>query len=169
MSLSDTLNYYSNPYGAGANPAYTNGVTTAAPTSTIVDPLNPTATAPLPEMAGGGGANTLTGKGVGDVGGGNLAPGAKNTFGWNLGSLDLVLGGIKTIGGLWAAWQENKLAKEQLKLQQQTTNANFANQVSAYNTALEDKTRHRASFNELPQAEADAYLASHKLDKVNIG
>jgi hypothetical protein len=108
--------------------------------------------------------------------GGNI-PGAtgpgggakKSPFGMNFGTLDLVLGGINTIGGLWAAWQQNKLAKEQLKMQTEMANINVANQISAYNTALEDKTRHRASYMEEDPATTEKYLASHKLEERQIG
>jgi hypothetical protein len=141
------------PGGSSAG-AFNSPSPTVAPASTTTT-TDPTTTAaentPTPATT------TTTGTGT------NLAPDSTNQFGWNLGTLDLVLGGVKTIGGLWAAWQQNKLAKQQLAMQKETTNINLANQISAYNTALEDKTRHRASYQELPQSESDAYLASHKL------
>ena len=149
--------------GGSSAGTYNSSSPTSSVTVPLPDPIQTAATnTPLPEMAGGGN--------YGGGGGNHVDPktGASG-FGWNMGTLDLVLGGIKTIGNLWASWQQNKLAKEQLKMQTDLANINVANQIDAYNTALEDKTRHRASFNELSQGESDAYLASHKLEDRQIG
>ena len=163
VSYTDLTGYtpYS-PFSTGAG-GYGSGYPTGAGVDPNV-PVVPTFTDPIVTAASNTPGTNLAPKT--DTGGSSSK--GLSGFGWNTGTLDLVLNGISTIGSLWAAWQSNKLAKEQLAMQRNTTNANFANQIMAYNTALEDKTRHRASFNELPAAEVNSYLNSHRLQKVVV-
>ena len=141
---------------ADINTGYT--PTLSGSLGTFTDPLATAATnTPLP-----GGSSSY---GLGD----NLSDSTGSGLGWNTDTLKLALGGIETIGGLWAAWEQNKLAKEQLELQKDTTNINLANQISAYNTTLEGKTAHRAAFSGLSDAEVNDYLNTHRLQEQSIG
>lgn len=69
----------------------------------------------------------------------NTGMGAKSGLGMNLGTANLLLSGIGTLGSLWNAWQQNKLAKEQFAFSKGITNTNLANQIKSYNTTLNDK------------------------------
>jgi hypothetical protein len=95
--------------------------------------------------------------GLGGVGGMGL--------GFNLPTAQLALGGLETIGNLWMAWQANKLAKEQFAFQKNFAQANMANQISAYNTTLEDRGRSRAFTEGQTPEEAQAYIDDNRLNK----
>lgn len=97
------------------------------------------------------------------------APGMGQTtagtgLGFNLGTANLVLGGIGTIGNLWMAYQAQKLAKEQFAFQKDITNANFANQLQSYNTTLTDKINSRTAQEGGDTADAQAYVDNNKLE-----
>lgn len=100
--------------------------------------------------------------------GGVQAPGMGATagtgLGFNLGTTNLVLGGIGTIGNLWMAYQAQKLAKEQFAFQKDITNANFANQLQSYNTTLTDKINSRTAQEGGDTADAQAYVDNNKLE-----
>lgn len=85
-------------------------------------------------------------------------------LGFNLGTANLVLGGIGTIGNLWMAYQAQKLAKEQFAFQKDITNANFANQLQSYNTTLTDKINSRTAQEGGDTADAQAYVDNNKLE-----
>lgn len=89
---------------------------------------------------------------------------AGTPLGFNLGTADLVFGGIGTIGDLWMAYQAQKLAKEQFAFQKDMTNANFANQLQSYNTALTDKINSRTAQEGGDTADAQAYIDNNKLE-----
>jgi len=74
----------------------------------------------------------------------------------------LALGGIATIGGLYNAFQQNKLAQKQFKHTRDVTNTNLTNQIQSYNTALEDRSRNRAHMEGRTQESADAYVEQHR-------
>lgn len=86
-----------------------------------------------------------------------------NGFGMNAPTLAGGLNTLKTVGGLWGGLQALNLAKKQFNYQRKTTDANMANQLSSYNTALEDRARARAAYSGGGASEADAYIAAHKL------
>lgn len=107
--------------------------------------------------------------GVPDV---NLGP--TTPLGMNTGTMSLALGGLQTIGGLWAAFEQNKLAKKQFEFQKNVTNANMANQIQSYNTTLGDRIHARAYTEQgqaggMTQAGAAQYMAQHSLQKPNLG
>ena len=79
-------------------------------------------------------------------------------------AVDLALGGIGTIGSLWMAYQAQKLAKEQFSFQKDMMNANFANQLQSYNTALTDKINSRTAQEGGDTADAQAYIDNNKLE-----
>lgn len=93
------------------------------------------------------------------------APGtsAATPLGMNLGTANLVLGGIGTIGNLWAAFQAQKLAKEQFNFQKGVTNTNLANQIQSYNTSLSDRIVARGYMQGDSQETVDKYIADNSL------
>lgn len=75
---------------------------------------------------------------VGGVGG------AGTGIGWNTETLGLGVQSLAAIGGLYNAFQSNKLAKEQFNFTKEVTNTNLNNQIKTFNTTLEDRARARA-------------------------
>ena len=82
------------------------------------------------------GNNSVMGKpGVGGAGTG---------IGWNTETLGLGVQSLAAIGGLYNAFQSNKLAKEQFNFTKEVTNTNLNNQIKTFNTTMEDRARARA-------------------------
>lgn len=77
--------------------------------------------------------------------------------------VNAALGGLQTIGGLWAAFQSAKMAKKQFNFTKKTTEANMANQIQSYNTALADRARSRAVVEGQDAATSAAYIDKNKL------
>lgn len=105
---------------------------------------------------GGGVADNALNTGLGgtDGLGGNI---------WGKGGMaSMALGGLQTLGTLWGAFQQNKLAKKSLKLQESAYKTNLANSTKVYNTALEDRIRARYAT-EGRSGEADAKIAENRL------
>lgn len=94
--------------------------------------------------------------------------GAGTPLGFNLGTLNLALQGIGTIGSLWQAFEANKLAKEQFNTSKAFANANLANQIQSYNTALEDRSRSRAFVEGQSPEQAQAYIDKNRLQERQI-
>ena len=108
----------------------------------------------------------ITGPGVGQqvalqVGG--INNNLSTLLGMNLGTGQLVLGGIGTIGNLWSAWQAQKLAKEQFNYQKDITDTNLANQIQSYNTALSDRINSRGFMQGDSQSTIDQYIEENSL------
>lgn len=97
-----------------------------------------------------------------NVGAGGISN-AATPLGMNLGTGQLVLGSIGTIGNLWAAWQAQKLAKEQFNYQKGITNTNLANQIQSYNTALTDRINARGFMQGDSQSTIDQYIQDNSL------
>jgi len=98
------------------------------------------------------------------MGGGNGWFG--NTFmneggGFNMDSIGSIASTIGDFGKLYMGYQANKLAKETLNFQKNSYNTNLTNQISSYNTALEDRARGRTSTPN--SAETEAYIKKHSL------
>lgn len=89
-------------------------------------------------------------------------------LGLNFETAGLVLGGLQTIGSLWAAFQAQKLAKQQFQYTKNITDTNLANQIKTYNTALEDRARARAAMEGRDAASAQAYIDQNKLSRSPI-
>ena len=75
------------------------------------------------------------GKGPGDFGDLGL--------GFNIPTGKLLFNGLGTLGQLWTGFQGAKLAKKSFEHTRDITNANLNNQISSYNTAIEDRARAR--------------------------
>ena len=108
----------------------------------------------------------ITGPGVGQqvapqVGG--MYNDLSTPLGMNLGTGQLVLGGIGTIGNLWSAWQAQKLAKEQFNYQKGITDTNLANQIQSYNTALSDRINARGFVQGDSQSTIDQYIEENSM------
>lgn len=87
-------------------------------------------------------------------------------LGANIGTMKLAIGGIQTLGNIWAAMQAQKLAKEQFKYQKSVTDTNLANTIQSYNTALGDRANNRAFATGGTRAEADAYVEANKMRRL---
>jgi hypothetical protein len=82
--------------------------------------------------------------------------------------LQTALGGLQTLGSLWAAWQSMKMAKKQFSFNKEFANANLGNQIKSYNTALADRANSRAvQENKTPES-AQAYIAANSLEQKRI-
>lgn len=92
---------------------------------------------------------------------------------FNTGNAQLGLGalqGVSALLGAFGGMNQNKMMKKQLNLardqfafQKDVTNRNFANQLQAFNNALEDKVRSRAAQENRPDGYAEQYFEDHKL------
>ena len=108
----------------------------------------------------------ITGPGVGQVAApqvGGMNNSLSTPLGMNIGTGQLVLGGIGTIGNLWSAWEAQKLAKEQFNYQKGITNTNLANQIQSYNTALTDRITSRGFIQGDSQSTIDQYIEENSL------
>ena len=104
--------------------------------------------------SGGIGGFGTTGAGTGGLGG--LM---------SLDGLKLIGGGLSTIGNLWNSFQAQKLAKESFRFQKDFANRNLANQISSYNTALDDRARSRGVAEGQSQQQVDDYIAKNSLSR----
>ena len=108
----------------------------------------------------------ITGPGVGQVAApqvGGLNNSLSTPLGKYIGTGQLVLGGIGTIGNLWSAWQAQNLAKEQFNYQKGITNTNLANQIQSYNTALTDRITSRGFTQVDRQSTIDQYIEENSM------
>ena len=129
-------------------PTDTTGLGLTAPTSTWGNP----------DWAGGNLAKIGTGTGTGS----NMPE-----FGWNLDTMKVGTSALSAIGGLFNAFQANKLARDQFNLTKEVTNTNLNNQIKGYNTTLEDRALARARLNgdADPAAYAAAYTGANRLTR----
>ena len=108
----------------------------------------------------------ITGPGVGQVAApqvGGMNNSLSTPLGMNIGTGQLLLGGVGTIGTLWASWQAQKLAKEQFNYQKDITDTNLANQIQSYNTALSDRMAARGFVQGDSQSTIDQYIENNSL------
>jgi hypothetical protein len=97
--------------------------------------------------------------------GGIGAAGRGSGFGLNMGTAQLGLTGLNTIGNLWAAWKQQKLASEQFKFTKGITTTNLNNQIKSYNTSLDDRVRSRSVVEGTSAADAAAYYDKNKMTR----
>lgn len=138
-----------------------------APVATVQAPQAPV---PVATMGGTGAAmpnaGNLSGIGVQPpVAAGANTGGAAfgGDFMGQIGGWSGVASGIQTLGNLYMAYQQNKLAKDSLRFQKESYQKNLANQSQTYNTALEDRIRSRYNTEGKTSAEADQYLKKNSL------
>ena len=108
----------------------------------------------------------ITGPGVGQVAApqvGGVNNNLSTPLGMNLGTGQLVLGSVGTIGNLWSAWQAQKLAKDQFNYQKGITDTNLANQIQSYNTALTDRINARGFIQGDSQSTIDQYIEKNSM------
>ena len=92
---------------------------------------------------------------------------AGSDLGFNLGTMKVGVDALAAIGGLYNAFQSNKLAKEQFAFTKEVTNTNLNNQIKTYNTTLEDRALARGRLNGEadPSAYAAAYTDKNKISR----
>ena len=77
-----------------------------------------------------------------------------------------ITGGLQAAAGLWGAYngmQQTKLAKQQMANSLNQWNKSYANQVSSYNTRLEDRQNARVAAQGANQQDTASYMAKNRL------
>ena len=77
-----------------------------------------------------------------------------------------ITGGLQAAAGLWGAYngmQQTKLAKQQMANSLNQWNKSYANQVSSYNTRLEDRQNARYAAQGANQQDTASYMAKNQL------
>lgn len=95
--------------------------------------------------------------------GGAMNPSAK--LGMNMGTASMGLQGLATIGGIWNAYQSQKLAKEQFAFTKAMANTNLNNQIKSYNTALSDRSRTRGAMEGQSAAQVQSYIDTNQMTR----
>jgi hypothetical protein len=114
------------------------------------------------------GAPDLSGFGmpsIGGMGGPGGGFGGGSGFGFNVPTAQVALSGLNILGSLFAGFKSLGLAKKQFKFQKEFANANLANQMKTYNTALEDRSRSRAKVEDQTPEQAQAYVDRNRLTR----
>lgn len=86
-------------------------------------------------------------------------------FGMNMGTAGMGLQGLATIGGIWNAYQSQKLAKEQFAFTKAMANTNLNNQIKSYNTALSDRSRTRGAMEGQSAAQVQSYIDTNQMTR----
>lgn len=89
-------------------------------------------------------------------------------LGLNFETANLALSGLGTIANIWAAFQAQKLAKQQFNFTKDFANTNLANQVQSYNTTLADRARSRGFTEGQAPGVTAAYISQNSLPKKTI-
>ena len=77
-----------------------------------------------------------------------------------------ITGGLQAAAGLWGAYngmQQTKLAKQQMANSLNQWNKSYNNQVSSYNTRLEDRQNARVAAQGNYQQDTASYMAKNRL------
>ena len=77
-----------------------------------------------------------------------------------------ITGGLQAAAGLWGAYngmQQTKLAKQQMANSLNQWNKSYANQVSSYNTRLEDRQNARVAAQGANQQDTASYMTKNRL------
>ena len=77
-----------------------------------------------------------------------------------------ITGGLQAAAGLWGAYngmQQTKLAKQQMSNSLNQWNKSYANQVSSYNTRLEDRQNARVAAQGANQQDTASYMDNNRL------
>lgn len=91
--------------------------------------------------------------------------GAGSGFGMNLDTAQFGLGALRTLGGLYGAFQSNRLARDQFNFTKDFANTNLNNSIQSYNTQLADRARARAVVEGQSDAQRDQYIADNRLTR----
>lgn len=88
-------------------------------------------------------------------------------FGLNMDTAKFGLEGLRAIGNLYGGFQASNLANKQFNFAKDYANRNFLNQVTAFNTRLEDRANSRASYlaDTAPPNYARDYIDQNKLSR----
>ncbi|QYW01835.1 hypothetical protein PP761_gp60 [Stenotrophomonas phage Paxi] len=97
---------------------------------------------------------------VGMAGAGN-----PSGFGLNMNTAQFGLGALQTLGGLWGAFNANRLARDQFNFTRDFANTNLNNSIQSYNTQLADRARARAAVEGQTDAQRDQYIADNRLSR----
>ena len=119
-----------------------------------------------PQMQSGGMGGAIYGGGASaaQIGSGLGGAGANPSgFGFNLGTGQLALGTVGAISNIWAAYQAQKLAKEQFAFTKDMSNANFANSLKTYNTTLVDRSMSRGLMQGDDASRTQQYIEDNRL------
>jgi len=105
---------------------------------------------------------------VGDAVGGSQG-GFMNGFfgnkddGANWGNIGKIGSGLETLGNIWNAYQQTKMAKESFNFQKQAYAEQLGDSRQVYNTSLEGRARARFNTEGGSQEQADQYVNNHAL------
>lgn len=140
-------------YGFGPDPMNISQFGVLAPTTAQMSVPDFSGVGPLGDPSG------VTGQ-IGSMVPGSAPSIANGGFlkGFGMDEAKLAMGGLQTIGQLWGAIQSAKLAKKQFNFTKDITETNLANQIRAYNTQLEDRSRSRAVVEGQTADQAQAYI-----------
>lgn len=100
-----------------------------------------------------------------------LAPFGSNQAngGWDWGKIgsgiNIGMQGLSALGGLWGAYQSNKLARDNFNFTKSVTNTNLDNQIKSYNTSLEDRARSRAVMEGQSPTETADWIERNRLQR----
>ena len=87
------------------------------------------------------------------------------TLGLNIPTLQLGLGALNALAGMYNSWNMNKLAKQQFNLQKDVLNTNLNNQIKSYNNSLADQLRSRAAMETGDVNAYDSLIEERKLTR----
>lgn len=92
---------------------------------------------------------------------GNFFKGADGQ--WNTDNIQMLAGGLETLGKLYMAFQQAKIARETLGLQKEMFQENLRNQRMSYNNALEDRITSRHAFDRSSPDQTKSEIARKSL------
>lgn len=103
------------------------------------------------------------------TGGSNPSP--TDSTGWlsslnkNAPALQLGLGALSTLGGLYQSNRMMDLARDQFRHARDTTNTNLTNQIQSYNTALAGRANARGVMEGRDQESINRYIEENRLSR----
>jgi hypothetical protein len=108
---------------------------------------------------------------LGDTGGAGAGAGAGGggLFGISNDSLKLGLGGLQTIGNIYAAFKSAALARAQFNFSKSLATENYGNQIKTYNDKIKDVGANRAFVEGRPAGYANSFYADRALTAKKLG
>lgn len=145
-------------YGGMAGPsAPLPGLGTSAPNSMGMAGLNG-------QPWSGMSADQISSFGAGNA----VGPASSGPMDWlnkNGGTIGGLIQGFGTLASAYSAYKGLGLAKDQLKFQKDAYGQNMTNSIASYNTSLEERVRGASSNYAGKEADVQAYLSAHRLNK----